>query len=104
MKVHLNHSHIIGKRLGYTHDFCNLRVKENIFQIPVIAHNLFGFDLYYFIKEYVASAWCSKELKIGGSNLNHIDFSNITGEINFIDSLKYYQKSLAELASTLSGC
>ena len=33
--------------------------------------------------------------------MNHIDFSNITGEINFIDSLKYYQKNLAELASTL---
>ena len=31
-----------------------------------------------------------------------INFSNITGEIKFIDSLKYYQKSLAELASTLS--
>ena len=101
MKVHLHHSHIASKTLGYTHGFCNLRVKENIFQIPVIAHNLFGFDLYYFIKEYVTSAWCSKELKIGGSNLNHIDFSNIVGEINFIDSLKYYQKSLAELASTL---
>ena len=47
MKVHLNHSHIIGKRLGYTHDFCNLRVKENIFQIPVIAHNLSGFNLLF---------------------------------------------------------
>ena len=47
MNVHLNHSHITGKRLGYTHDFCNLRVKENIFQIPVIAHNLFGFNLLF---------------------------------------------------------
>ena len=101
IKVHLHHSHITSKILRYTHDFCNLRVKENIFQIPVIAHNLFGFDLYYFIKGYVTSAWCSKELKIGGNNLTHINFSNITGEIKFIDSLKYYQKSLAELASTL---
>ena len=50
IKVHLHHSHITSKILRYTHDFCNLRVKENIFQIPVIAHNLFGFDLYYFIK------------------------------------------------------
>ena len=62
MKVHLHRSHITGKILGYTHGFCNLRVKENIFQISVIAHNLFGFDLYYFIKGYVTSAWCSKEL------------------------------------------
>ena len=31
-----------------------------------------------------------------------INFSNITGEIKFIDSLKHYRKSLGELASTLS--
>ena len=47
MKVHLHHSHIAGKTLRYTHDFCNLRVKENIFQIPVIAHNLSGFNLLF---------------------------------------------------------
>ena len=34
--------------------------------------------------------------------MTHINFSNITGEKKFIGSLKYYQKSLAELASTLS--
>ena len=68
----------------------------------MIAHNLFGFDLYYSIKGYVASALCSKEIKIGGSNLTHINFSNITGEVKFIDTLKYYQKSLGELASALS--
>ena len=68
----------------------------------MIPCNLFGFDLYYFIKDYIASAWCSKELNIGGNNLTHINFSNITGEIKFIGSLKYYQKSLTELASTSS--
>ena len=68
----------------------------------MIPCKLFGFDLYYFIKDYIASAWCSKELSIGRINLTHINFSNITGEIKFIDSLKYYQKNLAELASTSS--
>ena len=34
--------------------------------------------------------------------MTHIHFSNITGELKFIGSLKYYQKSFAELASTLS--
>ena len=103
MKIHLHHSHVTYKILGYAHDFCNTKVTEKTEpDISVIAHNLFGFDLYYFIKGYIASAWCSKELNIGGNNLAHINFSNITGEIKFIDSWKYYQKSLAELASTLS--
>ena len=63
---------------------------------------MFGFDLYYFIKGYIASAWCSKMLNIGGKNLTQINFSNISGKIKIIDSLKYYQKSLAERASTLT--
>ena len=70
--------------------------------IPVTVHNLFGFNLYYLIKGYIASAWCSKSLNIAGNNLTQINFSNIAGEIKFIGSLKFYQKSLAELASTLS--
>ena len=41
-------------------------------------------------------------LNIGGKNLTQINFSNITGEIKSIDSLKYYQKSFAELASILT--
>ena len=100
LKVHLHHSHITGKIIGY--DFCNARVKENNVEMLIIAHNQFSFDLNYFIKTYIASAWCSKELKIRGNNLTHINFSNIAGEIKFIVSLKYYQKSLAELARTLS--
>ena len=102
MKVHLHHCQITGEIIGYTHDFCNARVKENNIEIPLIAHNLFGFDLYYFVKAYIASAWCLKELKIGENNLTHINFSNIAGEIKFSDSLKYYPKSLPELACTLS--
>ena len=50
VKTHLHHSHVTGEILCYTHGFCNLRVKENNIEILAIAHNLFGFDLYYFIK------------------------------------------------------
>ena len=63
---------------------------------------MFGFDLHYFIKAYVASAWCSKSLNTGGSNLTQINFGNIKGEFKFLDALKFYQKSLADLAFTLS--
>ena len=58
--------------------------------------------MYYFIKAYIASAWCSKSLKIGGTNLTQVNFGNIAGEIRLIDTLKFYQKSLADLPSTLS--
>ena len=50
VKVHLNNSHVTREILGYTHNFCNLRVRENKIEIPMIAHTLFGFGLYHFIK------------------------------------------------------
>ena len=58
--------------------------------------------MYYFIKAYIASAWCSKSLNIGGTNLTQVNFGNTAGEIKLIDTLKFYQKSLAGLASALS--
>ena len=79
---------------------CN---RKNNPEIPLIAHTLFGFDLYYFIKGYIASAWCSKSLNSGGTNLTKINFGNIVGEIKLIDTLKCYQKRFADLASTLSN-
>ena len=42
MKIHLHHSHITGK----------------IPEIPFIAHSLFAFDFFYFVKRYNATAWC----------------------------------------------
>ena len=58
--------------------------------------------MYYFIKVYIASAWCSKSLNIGGTNLTQVNFRNIAGEIKLIDTLKFFHNRLAVLASTLS--
>ena len=100
MKRHLHHSHITGEILG--HDFCNKRVIElEKSEIPCIAHNLFGVDFFYFMKGFSKTSWCSSELSAGGTNLTHLNFANIRGEIKFIDSLKYYQQSLAELTSSM---
>ena len=102
-KVHLHHSHMTGEILGYSHDFCNTTVIEKSKpEIPFVAHNFFGFDIFYFLKTFIASAWCSKKLNIGSTNLTHVNYSVIDNEIKLIDSLKYYQKSLSELSSTLT--
>ena len=54
------------------------------------------------MKSYIATAWCSKELSVGGTNLTHANYGNISNEIKLIDSLKFYQRSLSELSSTLT--
>ena len=102
-KVHLHHSHITGEYIGFSHDFCNtILIEKTNADVPFIAHNFFGFDLFYFMKTYIASAWCTKDLNIGRTNLTHANYGNISTEIKLIDSLKFYQRSLAELSSTLT--
>ena len=97
VKIHLHHSHISEEILGYIHDFCNWTLRENKSEIAMIARNWF----YVFSsKRYRTTAWGTKDLNIGGTNLTHINYRNI-GEVKFIDTIKYYQKSLAALATTL---
>ena len=47
VKLHLHHSHITGKIMGYAHDFCNMIVRENQNHFSCIAHNFFGFYMYF---------------------------------------------------------
>ena len=54
------------------------------------------------MKAYIASAWYSKELNISGNSLMQENYGNISGEIKLIDSLKFYQRILGELSSTLT--
>ena len=44
----------------------------------------------------------TQKINIGRTNLTKINFANISNETKFIDTLKYYQKSLGQLAATLS--
>ena len=58
-KFHLHHSNMTGKIYGYAHDFCNTFLAEKSPpEIPFVAHNFPGFDLFYYMKAYIASAWC----------------------------------------------
>ena len=92
-----------GEILGDSHDFFNTNIIEKTrAEIPFVAHNFFGFDIFYFLKTYIASAWCSKHLNIGARNLTHVNYGIINNKIRLIDSFKYYQKSLADLSSTLT--
>ena len=47
----VHNSHMTGNIYGYAHTFCNEKVRENYFKIPVIAHNLFKFDFFFLSKD-----------------------------------------------------
>ena len=78
VKIHLHHSHITGKIQGYVHDFCNWTVRENKTEVSVITHNLFGFDAFYFLRDFQASVWRTKNVSIGGNCLTSINYMKIT--------------------------
>ena len=101
VKIHLHHSHVTGKIYGYAHDFCNMKVRENQNQFSCIAHNFFGFDMLFLIKEIRLSVWGTKDVNIGGTELTNINFASLGSQVKFIDTMKYFLTSLGQLASTL---
>ena len=100
VKIHLNHLHITGKILGYAHDFCNEKVRENKDVFSCIAHKLFGFDIYFLIKGIRISVRGTKDINIGGTGLTNINFGSIA-EMKLIDTMKYFLTSLGKLPTTL---
>ena len=98
----VHHSHVSGKILGFVHDFCNQRVRENYYTIPVIAHNQFRFDIFFFFQGFRLTVWETTDIKIGAKNASNINFAVIGNQVRFIDTIKYFQQSLANLASSMN--
>ena len=111
-----DHCHFTGKYRGAAHNKCNLMCKKPRV-LPVIFHNLQGYDAHLFIKQlaklegkldcipsteekYISF---SKTIKVG--EYKHISGKNlpINFEIKFLDSFKFLQTSLANLVSNLSS-
>ena len=98
----VHHSHVTGKIVGYEHEYCNLQVRENYYTIPIVAHNQFRFDFFLILKGIKASVWETTDINIGGRNTTHINFAIIRNQVRFIDTVKYFQQSLASLAASMT--
>ena len=110
-----DHCHFTGEYSGAAHFDCNLKCRKPII-LPVIFHNLQGYDSYLFIKQL---ANVSGDIScIPSTEEKYISFSKkikvseyfsrkmgkplpIKFEIRFIDSFKFLQTSLANLVSNL---
>ena len=110
-----DHCHFTGKYRGAAHKTCNLQCKKPKI-LPVIFHDLQGYDAHLFIKQFACLPGESN--CIPSTEEKYISFSKkikvdeykctITGktfpihfEIRFIDSFKFLQTSLANLVSNL---
>ncbi|KYN07670.1 PREDICTED: uncharacterized protein LOC108779646 [Cyphomyrmex costatus] len=105
-----DHCHLTGRYRGPAHVNCNLNYKDS-FYIPIVFHNLSGYDAHFVIKEiatkfegHVDLLPLTKEKYI--SFTKHVketsdkDFRNCV-KLRFIDSYKFLSASLDKLASYL---
>ena len=86
----IHHFHVTGKIIGFAHDFCNQKCKENYYAIPVFTHNQFRFDFFLFLKGIRPSVWETSGISIGGKNPTNVNFAIIRNQVKFIDTLKYF--------------
>ncbi|XP_073237698.1 uncharacterized protein [Porites lutea] len=109
-----DHCHFTGKYRGAAHNECNLKCRKPRV-LPVIFHNLQGYDSHLFIKQlsnipgrlecipsteekYISF---SKHFKVGEYKDIRGMIIPITFEIRFIDSFKFLQTSLSNLVGNL---
>ena len=111
-----DHCHFTGQYRGAAHNKCNLMCKKSLV-LPVIFHNLRGYDAHLFIKQLAkleGNLTCipsteekyisfSKSIQVGEYYCVKLGkMCSLYFEIRFLDSFKFLQTSLANLVSNLS--
>ena len=109
-----DHCHVTGKFRGSAHQECNLklRIKPEDIKIPVIFHNLRGYDSHFIMQQIGQIAKnCAYKNKNGEEQ--HLKFNAIPNNmekymvfmlgnhLNFIDSFQFMSSSLDKVASNL---
>ena len=110
-----DHCHFTGEYRGAAHNSCNLQCRKPLI-LPVIFHNLQGYDAHLFIKQlsgiqgelncipsteekYISF---SKKIKVDEYRSKRTgEMVSLNFEIRFIDSFKFLQTSLANLVGNL---
>ena len=94
-----DHCHITGKYRGAAHSNCNLKLRINpkTDQIPVVFHNLRGYDAHHLMQ---AMANLKKEVKCVANNMEKYITISVDG-LRFIDSLNFMQGSLDSLVEVI---
>ena len=108
-----DHCHITGKYRGLAHQECNLKLRINPeeIKIPVIFHNLRGYDSHFIMQEIgtiVKNNTYTKNEKEIKMNINAIPNNMekymafmLGNHLTFIDSFQFMSSSLDKLVSNL---
>ena len=113
--VHVrDHCHITGKFRGSAHQECNLklRIKPEDIKIPIIFHNLRGYDSHFIMQQigeiakkhaYTNKKGEKQDLSINAipNNMEKYMAFMLGNHLTFIDSFQFMSSSLDKLVSNL---
>lgn len=99
----MHHDHFTGKVMGVAHSRCNIgaSLKKKYF-VPVIFHNLKGYDGYHIIRS--SGDWGKvSSINVVAKSLEKFTSFNLNNKVRFIDSLQFLQASLDTLVRNLDN-
>ena len=111
-----DHCHITGKYRGSAHQECNLQLRLNPdkIKIPVIFHNLRGYDSHFIMQEigqivkdysYIKDGKkCQMNINAIPNNIEKYMAFMLGNHLTFIDSFQFMGSSLEKLVSNLTKC
>ena len=111
-----DHCHITGKYRGSAHQDCNLQLRLNSdkIKIPVIFHNLRGYDSHFIMQEigqivkdysYIKDGKkCQMNINAIPNNIEKYMAFMLGNHLTFIDSFQFMGSSLEKLVSNLTKC
>ena len=107
-----DHCHITGKFRGSAHQECNLKLRINPkkIKIPVILHNLRGYDSHFIMQEIGAivkkHAYKNKQMNINAipNNMEKYMAFMLGNHLTFIDSFQFMSSSLENLVKNMTKC
>jgi hypothetical protein len=93
-----DHDHLTGKYRGACHSKCNINFNYRNFKLPVIFHNLRGYDSHLILQH---AGKLNKEIScIPNTMEKYLSFS--VGQCVFLDSLQFTLSSLEALVNNLN--
>ena len=112
-----DHCHITGKYRGSAHQDCNLKLRINPkeIKIPVIFHNLRGYDSHFIMQEigaiiknhtYKNNKGEEKQMNINAipNNMEKYMAFMLGNHLTFIDSFQFMSSSLENLVNNMTKC
>ena len=75
---------------GYSHDFCNWRVRESQSLFSFIVHNYFDFGFCFMLRVFRVFGLGTNEINIGKNGLSQVNFADLYFQMKIVITIEYF--------------